>query len=60
MTKDMRDILRARHAEQQRMREDADLARTPVWLLRHRYPVTMGATSQVAKDMTGPIGTDRS
>ena len=52
MTKLDRQYARARHAERARMAQDATLTTVPVWVLRARYPLTMGATRQVAKDYT--------
>ena len=46
MTKDMRKLLSARHRELARMRDDRTLDAVPQWVLRARYPLTMGATME--------------
>lgn len=53
MTKLQRDAARAIHAERARMAQDKTLRSVPQWVLRARYPLTMGATMVSPKDMTG-------
>jgi hypothetical protein len=55
MTKSMRDMLRTRNAELARMRDDKSLDKVPQWVLRSRYPLTMGATMERGKDYTGTM-----
>lgn len=53
MTKYQRQTARAIHAERVRMAQDETLRSVPQWVLRARYPLTMGATMASGKDMTG-------
>ena len=53
MTKDMRKLLSARHRELARMAQDRTLDTVPQYVLRMRYPLTMGATMERGKDYTG-------
>lgn len=52
MTKQQRQTARQLHAERQRMAQDATLTTVPQYVLRMRYPVTMGATMERGKDYT--------
>jgi hypothetical protein len=52
MTKHERQHARAIHAERQRMAQDETLRTVPQWVLRARYPMTMGATMERGKDYT--------